>query len=482
MTLDQSLLTRLDSFPYRNRLTDVMARPAVTAGADQSVSDATAIMSRTRVSSVLIVDADGKLAGIVTRGNLIDLFARFGPAAFAMALGGIMSAPVHSVAADDFLYVAIARMDRLGITHLPVVGRDGAPIGMVTARSLLRVRAGNALIIGDDVAQAKTCDDLARARAALPTLAAGLRQDGTPALLVAGIISGVIRDITRRAAEMIEEQLAADGWGPPPVRFALLVLGSAARGESLLAFDQDNALVHAGGGAAEPWFAEFGSRLNKMLDQAGIDLCKGGVMAGNAAWRHSLAEWEGEIRGWVFEPQDKTLLNVDIFFDQEFVHGDRALADELRLAAYRTAAQSNFFLQLLSQKVLRIESPLGAFGRFVTTEGRLDAKKYGLLPLVSTARIKAIQAGISNPATADRIRQLAEAEKFHSDDRDSLLLAHETLLAAILDQQLADIAAGQPPSSRIEPSSLPRAAQSRLRRAFERIKLLKAMAGTLMPV
>ena len=476
------LLAPLDSFPYRNRLLDIMAQPPVTAAADVSMSEACALMSRMRVSSVLVTEAEGRLTGILTDGDVVKLISRNGAAILDARLAEVMSAPVSAIQGDSFLYVAIARMNRLGVSHLPVVDSGHRPIGMVTARQLLRVRAERALMIGDDVAQAASAEELGAARGQLPALAAGLRRDGTMASIIAGIIAGVVRDITRRAAELVEQRLAADGWGAPPAAYALLVLGSAGRGESLLAFDQDNALVHRGPESADPWFAEFGKRLNQMLDLAGIEFCKGGVMAENREWRHSFDGWEREIRDWVFQPRDQSLLNIDIFFDLEFVWGDAALAEQLRGTAYEIAGQSGFFLQLLAQKALRIASPLGAFGRFETVEGRLDAKKFGLMPLVSTVRVKAIQAGIAVAGTRERLRLLVEAGRMHEDDRDSLCQSLEIILQLVLDQQLADLGAGRSAGNKIAPSALKPAGRQRLRRSLERIRLLRESAQSLMSV
>ena len=44
--------------------------------------------------------------------------------------------------------------------------------------------------------------------------------------------------------------MAAAGMGPPPADYAVLMLGSAARGESLLSADQDHAILFADSGAA----------------------------------------------------------------------------------------------------------------------------------------------------------------------------------------------------------------------------------------
>jgi len=481
MTPDLAPASRLDSYPYRHRLADVMARPPLTTPAETTLARACGLMTETGASSVLVLEEGGALAGIVTDSDVVALIARHGAAALSFPLGEIMETP-NSLDSDCFLYMALARMARLGIRHLAVIDAAGAPVGVITPRHLLKMRSQQAVMIGDDVAQARSAADLARARAALPQLAANLRREDVAALTVAGVISGVVRDMTRRGAEIAEEQMAVDGWGPAPARYALLVLGSAGRGESLLAFDQDNALVHDGDQAADPWFAEFGRRLNELLDQAGIHLCKGEVMVRNPLWRRSLEGWRDEVKGWVFQPQMETLLKVDIFFDMVFIHGDRALAARLRLDALEMAARAPFFQQLMEQNIARLGSPLGLFGRLVTKQGRLDAKKFGLLPLVSTARARALGAGVAAVSTKARFAALAAAGKLHEEDLAGLRAAHEAILSIILDQQLRDIAAGHEPSTRIAPAALPRAERNRLRRAFQRIRLLSEAQGTVMRV
>lgn len=482
MTPDLVPAQKLDSYPYRHRLSEVMACPPVTADGAIALSEACGRMAETGASSVLVLADDGTLAGIVTETDVVARIARQGAAVLTRPLSEMMTSPAPSLEGDCFLYMALARMERLGIRHMAVTDPAGRPVGVITPRHLLKMRSRQAVMIGDDVAQAQSAGELARCRDALAPLAAELRQDEVPAATIAGIISGVVRDMTRRGAELTERAMEADGWGVPPAPYALLVLGSAGRGESLLAFDQDNALVHLGDVAADAWFAELGRRLNHLLDRAGILLCKGDVMVRNPAWRRSLEAWREEVHSWVFEPRMETLLKVDIFFDMAFVHGDRALAARLRGESLEEARKSAFFQQLLEQNIARIGSPLGLFGRLVTENGRLDAKKYGLLPLVGAARARALGAGIDAVSTRERFRELADIGKLHPDDLATLLQAQETILRALLEQQIRDIGAGHAPGTAIAPAALSRPQRQQLKQAFERIRLLGAAQGALMQV
>jgi signal-transduction protein with cAMP-binding, CBS, and nucleotidyltransferase domain len=424
------------------------------------------------------VDDQGRTAGIFTERDLMRVLSTLGTKVMDTSLSELMTKPVASVPADAFVYVALGKMSRLGLRHLVVVDEDRRPIGMITGRALLKVRASEALSIGDSVHEAKGAEDMRQAMAALPGLARSLLAEGVSARNISSVIALVIRDLTARAAELAEQAMLEDGWGAAPARYAVLVLGSAGRGESLLVFDQDNAIVHLGDPATDDlWFAELGRRINEMLNAAGIKFCDGGVMAREPRWRKSLEQWKDEIHGWVFSLENQTVMYCDIFFDFQPVWGDRALAEELRAWSIEKASQSAFFLQYLAQHVAKMDVCIGLFGEFVTKQGRLNTKKYGLLPLVSAARFRAIRGHITATGTDDRYGALKDAGQLHEEDYRDLVEVREVLFRATLEQQLADLSANIPLSANIEPRRFDKTTRNKLRWAFKRLRALKYICG-----
>jgi signal-transduction protein with cAMP-binding, CBS, and nucleotidyltransferase domain len=384
-----------------------------------------------------------------------------------------MSRPVHAVTADSFVYTALARMDRLHVRHLAVTDGEGRLIGALSARALLKLRAGEALVIGDEIATAADAGDLRDAIRQLPPLARALRADGASAGAVAAVISGVMRDATARACELAEIEMAAAGKGGPPAPYAMLVLGSSGRGESLLAPDQDNAIVHAGGATDDPWYAEIGRRTSHILDAAGIPYCKGKVMASEPPWRRPRGEWMKQVDEWLRHSRPEDLLNVDIFFDFRVVHGDASLAAELREMATRHAQATPPFLKLLAVRLDELNAPFGLFGGIRSEKGRVDLKRGGLLPLVSGARIMALACGHPGTATSERFRAAAAAHALRVADAAAFVESYETILAAVLDQQLADISVKVPPSSRVALKRLDRRQRTRLSEALRTVETLK---------
>jgi signal-transduction protein with cAMP-binding, CBS, and nucleotidyltransferase domain len=474
---DVAPLARIDSFPYQHRMHEVMFTPVLTAAQSTPLIDAIRKMYEAKISWILAVDECGRAVGVFTERDLTRILSTAGGGGLDTTLGRAMSRPVIGVRQDTFVYVALGKMTNRGLRHLVVVDDDERPVGMVTARSLLKVRVTDALVISDLVEGAAGADDMRQAMRALPQLARGLLAEGVPARNIATIIAVTVREMTARAAYLAQSSMLEDGWGPPPARYALLVLGSAGRGESLLTFDQDNAIVFDGKEADDVWFAELGKRVNGTLNAAGIPFCEGGVMAREHRWRRTLADWKNEVHDWVFDLEAQTVMYCDIFFDFQCVWGDRDLAEELRAYAIDKAAQSAFFQQFLAQNVAGMADALGLFGRFITRQGRMNVKKFGLLPLISAARMRAIRARLPATSTDERFGLLHAQGLVHEDDLRDFIEIREVMFKVMLDQQLADLTAGIPPSARVDPRRIDRRTRDRLRWAFQRLEALKLICG-----
>jgi len=449
-----SVLSRVDSFPYRHRLADVMSAHPVWADALTSVSAAMRLMIDRRISSLLVGNPDN-VAGIVTERDLLRRIDKLGAAGLDSPIGEIQSRPLQALPASDFVYRAIGRIERLRFRHLGVSDVDGNVVGMVTTHDLLRHRATTAIILGDEIDAAETVAQLGSAWAKLPVMARALLSEDVDPRTVAAVISTELCALTRRAAELGKQRLAAEGLGAPPVPYALLVLGSGGRGESLLAADQDNAIVFASGqegGPEDKWFEKLGVAIADILDEVGVPYCKGGVMAKNAQWRHSVEDWIQLVDNWVRRQRPQDLLNVDIFFDGIVVHGDRSLGETVIAHAFAAAGRSKEFHVQLSELARQWRAPLTLFGglKGAKPDGRLDAKKGGLFPLVSAARALAIKHGIRAPSTAGRYRALPSYMPVAESDIDDLMKAHRTLLGAVLAQQLRDTEIGIPLSPRVD--------------------------------
>ncbi len=461
-------VTRVDPFPFQHRVGELMNPVARTLEPGASVAAAVEALVHGPASATIVLDGDGRPIGIVTERDVLCKVTA-GGAPMTAPITAIMSTPVATVRADALLYVAIARMSRLGFRHLAAVAPDGRYAGLLDARSVLRQRAMVALGIADMVAEATDWRGLKAAYGRLPELGRSLRAEGVPAYQVAAVISGVIRDMTARAGELASASMQAERRGEAPASWCLLVLGSAGRGESLLSADQDNSLIHGGAEDDYPWFQEFGERVAHVLNQAGLAFCRGGVMASKRNLRHNLAGWQESISIWFERPEPRAILNADIFYDFTAAGGDGALAEALNDVSMR-ARTARLFLNLMAKAISEKKDALGWFGRFKTQKGRIDLKVGGLFPIVAGARVLALRLGCRARSSRERWRAAMEAGILGEDDLACLLDAHEMILGLILDQQLADLGNGLPATSQVEVRRLLDLEQNRLKEALQVVR------------
>lgn len=462
---------KLDTFAYCHRVSDVMSAPAVVLESGASLREAMGLMIARNLSSVFVRLQSGEYGIVTERDALRAMYERAGEAGSA-TLDKVAKTPLLGVDELDFVFRAIGRMERLGIRHL-AVRRGGQLVGALTPRNLLRNRATASIVIGDGIAAAATPAQLASCWAEAPRMAQSLLAEGTGSRAIANVLSEEICALTRRAAELAVESMAADGLGAPPAAFAVLVLGSAGRGESLLAADQDNAIVFAQGqpgGPEDLWFEQMATRMCDTLDQAGVVFCKGGVMAKTAAWRHSREGWEALISSWVRRQKPQDLLNVDIFFDAVPVHGDTALADAIMAHAFRMAKSSPDFLMMLTELARQWRSPVTLMGGFQKVDGRVDLKKAGLMPIFTGARVLALRHGVEARSTADRLRGVLHRGIGSSATMDVLHGAHEALLGAVLQQQVIDGQRGIQLSPKVDVDRLDKVERRELKQAVQAVR------------
>ena len=473
-------LVRIDSYPYRHRLREVMSEPPAFLEGDASLATALHALMGRKISSVFVRDASGE-TGILTEHDVLRALDTHGAKALELPIREFASRPVQSVSEDAFVYRAIGRMDRLGVRHLAVRNPTGEIVGAVTSRDLLHQRASTAIVLGDEIDSATDVAVLGTAWAKLPHMAKSLLEEGVDPRTIAQVISSEICNLTRRAAQIGESRMLAAGRGEPPVRYCVLVLGSAGRGESLLNADQDNAIVFASGepgGVEDAWFAELGGHIADILDAVGVPYCKGGVMAKNAAWRHSLAGWKDVVNGWVRRHRPEDLLNVDIFFDAVPVHGDAALGEAIWSYAYATGHRSPEFVKLLSVPAQEWSAPFTLFGGIrVDAKGRVDLKKGGLMPIFTGVRVLSVRYDARSRATPDRLRAVIERGVGSPAEVEEVIAAHRVLLGVILDQQLADTEVGIPLSPKVEPDRLDRHAKLELKEALTKVQTVVDMIG-----
>jgi chloride channel protein, CIC family len=89
-----------------------------------------------------VVNADGTLAGVLTRKDIRDLRDKEGHAALGRTLSEVARTNASHVYSDEPLRVVVYRMAETGFTRMPVVERgSGKFLGLISLDDLLKARA-----------------------------------------------------------------------------------------------------------------------------------------------------------------------------------------------------------------------------------------------------------------------------------------------------------------------------------------------------
>lgn len=462
-------MPRIDSYVFEKQLADVMSAPPVVVSKNTSLRIGARKMMEHGIGALLVGEQGKRAEGILTENDLLRVAASGDTDLDAAAISEFMSAPVKSMRFDEMLYRALGRMDRTGHSHLCVVDKYGMPVGIVSQKDLLQHRARGPDMLNDALADASDAPSLAEAYAQVTPVAARLLSEEMDGTDIARVVSSELRGMTRRATELCIDSMAADGHGPPPADWCVIVLGSAGRGESLLGADQDNALIHTGNDADDAWFAGLGQRLADLLDTGGIPRCKGDVMVSSPQWRGSLNDWSHRVNDWLRRANPQDLLRVDIFFDLMSVAGNTELARKVHTEAVAAASRSPAFLGLLAQSTRSVAPRFSLLGRLPVEEGRTNLKRDGLLPLVSLARTLALKVGSRSRATPERLRDAVAAGRLGERDAERLIELHALLLTLTLRQQLDDLHEGIPVGNGVLVKQLDRDLQASLKKGLQRL-------------
>lgn len=108
----------------------------VTVTGDADLGLAIRQMVERNVGAVLVVDAGGTLAGVLTERDFLRRVAGLSQLP-SLRVCDFMTRTPETVTPTDTLAFALGKMDAGGYRHLPVVD-GGRPIGMISVRDILR--------------------------------------------------------------------------------------------------------------------------------------------------------------------------------------------------------------------------------------------------------------------------------------------------------------------------------------------------------
>ena len=439
---------------------DVPFHPAIFVAADETIASAGRKMEALKTNALFVRDGDrvGLLTGMgLARAAILD------GRPVETGVADLAKYEIVTVEADDFVSRALLRMTKHNKRRVAVVDA-GEYVGVLEDIDLLSFIAGNSQLVAARIDRASSLDDLAAAAGAIGSQVRMLRRQGVRVDVVAEIVSDLNRHLFAKLFAMTASASIRE-------RGCLIVMGSEGRGEQTMRTDQDNGLILAGP-VDEAEIKAFRGDFSGALARFGFPPCPGDVMVVNPQWSKPLADYEGDFRRWLAEPDEIAQMNIAIFYDAEAVAGDGELLARAKQALIDAMHGERAELARFARAVDAFPTPIGLFNNLVTHRDHGDAvdlKKGGVFPIVHGVRALALERGLTETGTAARIARLAEGGALSHDLARELTQALRYLMTLRLDAQLAAAASG----SLVRPAELSTMDRDLLRDAFQIVKQLR---------
>jgi CBS domain-containing protein len=118
-------------------------RDVLTARPDIPLMEIAALLGSHRIGCIVIVDEDGKVAGIVSERDIVRVVGSEGPQALKEAVETCMTKTVVTCREGDTIDRLMSEMTSHRFRHMPVVER-GRLVGLVSIGDVVRLRIAEA--------------------------------------------------------------------------------------------------------------------------------------------------------------------------------------------------------------------------------------------------------------------------------------------------------------------------------------------------
>ncbi|MCA1797643.1 MAG: DUF294 nucleotidyltransferase-like domain-containing protein [Geobacteraceae bacterium] len=477
-------LSKLESYPFQKRLSEIMSSPAITCKPEASAREMAAIMTQNHVRSIMVTDADERIAGIVTcRDILGKVIAVEGRDPDAISAADLMASQLRTMPPSTYMYEAMAYMVGHGLRHMPIV-ENRKLLGMVTMSDLIQHRSQKAMLLLGSIEEAQTLDELKHVHDLLLRVADGLMSESRSATQIMETLSHIHHGLLRRTYQLCFEQMLDNGYAKPQIKHCFLIMGSGGRREMLLGPDQDNGFIYedfpdSQQEEVDAFFIPFAEKLTHALDYVGYPLCEGDVMVSNPVWRGRLNDWRKRVADWAQNPEPHKVRYSSIFFDFIPLVGEAELAHSLQSIVFQAVRRSPSFLYQVMQLNLSHKVPTGLWGRFITEKsgpnaGTLSLKKGGLIYIVDCIRMFSLEREIRALTTMERLDALTKDNVFAIETAEHIRVAFEALSFLRLRNEISLLKEGKEPSSNIDPDELSKSEQDLLRSSFQAVSKLQS--------
>jgi len=459
-----------DRLLFTTRVEDMAIKEVVSAQEETTIREAAQIMSENRISSLIIMNRNNLPAGIVTDRDLREKVVAK-ERDVQESVKDIMTTSLIRVDARDYCFEAVLKMLKYNIHHVLVI-KDGKLTGVITNHDLMMLQGTSPLSLTKDIESQQAIEGLIPVSKKINGIVGLLLKEGAKASNITKVITEINDRLVRKIMEFAERK-----FGRPPVPYCWIVFGSEGRKEQTFKTDQDNAIIYddpttdAEAEAAKKYFLAFAEFVRNDLIRCGFPICPANYMASNPAWCQPIKAWKKYFTSWVNTPTADAVLNSVAFFDFRPMCGDSRLADGLRDHLIEILKDEKVFLGHLANMAIRNSPPIGFFKSFVVEKtgehkDELNLKVKGIAPIVDIIRLFALEKGIRETSTLERIETLRDKHTIVTEYGDDFEQAFEFITLLRIHHQYSLISSGQTPDNFINPNRLSNLEKRSIKEAF----------------
>ena len=131
----------LDLHVLENPVRVLRRRPSVDVAPGERLADALARMVDAKQGCAIVVE-ERRVVGIFTERDALTRVLAPGRDPAAVTVADVMTPDPECLTLDDTIGYALHKMSVGGFRHLPVVGEDGAPVGVLSQREGVQYLVG----------------------------------------------------------------------------------------------------------------------------------------------------------------------------------------------------------------------------------------------------------------------------------------------------------------------------------------------------
>ncbi|RMG68867.1 MAG: CBS domain-containing protein [Nitrospirae bacterium] len=462
-----SLIGQGDRLLFTTTVGELIRRQPICVSTDTSIRETAQIMSREKISSVVVVTENNIPVGIVTDKDLREKVIARGLEP-EETISTIMSSPVIKVDSSELGFEALLRMIRYNIHHLVVV-EDGELKGVISNHDFMLLQGNSPTVLVKDIEKQQDFDSLKDVKRRLLKIVSLLLREGARAYNITGLITEVYERLINKLIDLIKKRI-----GPSPVDYSLFIYGSGGRREFTLIPDISIGVVLEDTfdlnllNASETYFTELMNQLESAFKRLGLSYEKQEVLSFSADNIKTKKEWLNYLRDSIKGPFQ--LNPAPGLIEMRCIRGDSSNVESLRSYMFEQIKYSEEFMDYLATLTVNNRPPLGFLKRFVVEKSgehkdQLNLYLKGIKPIIDSTRVLSLKNNIRVRPTFKRLKELGQRYGFEL--ADDLNHAIDYLYTLLIHEQITQVEAGLEPTVFINPEGLGNFEKKTLKEAFQ---------------